>query len=165
MGQSIDKRQLLWGGIAGVITVGLMAAAYFVGVNVGENKEEEVLGEAVEVVGKEIYIKVASSCEEYKTGSTSEGGKEVHKYCVVLEEGKSAFDVMKKLEEEDEKFSFSYDESEFGVFITSINNYHPDVADKFWAFLVNGEMSMVGAGDYQVNDGDELGFQVEEVTF
>jgi hypothetical protein len=167
MGQSIDRKQLLWGVVAGVITVVLMVASYFVGLKRGEEGEEEILGGTTEqgIEDREIVIAIRTDCSGYETGTTMEEGKEVRKYCVIYEEGKNAFDVMKKLSEENENFSFDYEESDFGVFITSINNYHPDVADRFWAFVVNGEMSMVGVSEYEVIAGDNLGFKVEEVEF
>lgn len=168
MGQEIDRKQLLWGVVAGIITVGLMGFSYYVGINRGEERKEEgVLGEATEqeITEREVYIATRTDCSDYKTGTEVEDGKEVRKYCVTFGEGKSAFDVMKSLQEEGEDFSFSYEESDFGAFITSINNYHPDIADRFWAFLINGEMSMMGVSDYEVSDGDELGFRVEEVEF
>lgn len=168
MGQEIDRKQLLWGVVAGIMTVGLMALSYYVGLNRGEErKEEEILGEATEqeITEREVYIATRTDCNGYEAGTEVDDGKEVRKYCVTFEEGKSAFDVMKSLQGEGEDFSFSYEESDFGAFITSINNYHPDIADSFWAFLINGEMSMVGVSDYQVNDGDELGFKVEKVEF
>jgi len=161
----IDKDQLLWGVIAGIITVGLMSISYYVGMKKG-GEEEEVLGEIVaEIEEKEVYIALKSDCSEYKEEDSIEGGKEIKKFCVEYKEGESAFGVLKRLDRESEDFSFSYDESDLGVFITSINNYHPDITSKFWAFLINGEMSIVGVSDYIVREGDELGFRVEESEF
>lgn len=161
--QAVDRQQIVWGAIVGVITVGLMAVSYYVGIKRGEEKED-VLGEesVQEIQEREVYIAVRSDCSDYEETSKVKDGKEVRKYCVNYQE-ESAFAVMKRLVDEDTEFSFDYDESDFGAFITSINNYHPDIASRFWAFLVNGEVSLVGVSDYMVIDGDELGFRVEEV--
>jgi len=165
MGQSIDRKQLLWGVVIGVITVGLMVISYYIGLGRGEENKDDVLGESGEqmIEESEVYVAVRADCSDYEEGSFLENGKKLEKYCVLHEEDKNAFDVLKKLADEDEDFSFDYDESEFGVFINSLNNYHPDIESRFWAFYVNGEMSIVGVSDYMVNKGDELGFRVEEV--
>lgn len=164
--KKLDLRQFVWGVIAGVITVALMAISYKVGV---DQEKEEVAGEkdilTEEFEEREVYIAVRSDCSDYKEEVIVEEGRNIKKYCTSYQESESAFDVMKKLVNENSAFTFGYDENDYGIFITSINNYHPDIESKFWSFLVNGEMSMVGVKDYIVNDGDELLFKIEEVSF
>ncbi len=169
MGNVIEKlniRQFVWGIIAGVITVLLMAVSYKVGL---DQDGGEVAGEKDNVVEefdeREVYIAVKTDCSDYKEEVIIEEGRNIKKYCTSYVEGENAFDIMKKLVDEDNDFTFGYDENDYGIFITSINNYHPDIESKFWSFLVNGEMSMVGVKDYAVNDGDELLFKIEEVSF
>ncbi|MBN2016497.1 DUF4430 domain-containing protein [Candidatus Dojkabacteria bacterium] len=160
----LDKKQLLWGAVAGAITVLLMLVTYVVGIEKG--KETSVLSESQNqgnyIDDKEVYIAVRSDCTDYDLRTEED---HMRKYCLNYIDGETAFSTLARLDQDSEEFSFDYDESDFGVFITSINNYHPDVKSKFWAFLVNGEMSMVGVSDHLVQDGDELGFRVEEVVF
>jgi len=157
------KSQLVWGVIVGVITFALMGGAYYLGTK--QSKDEEVKGEVTEVTDREVEIAIRSDCSSYEEGHSEVDGKIVDKYCVSYSEGKSAFDFMKQLDEARDDYSFAYDESKFGVFITSINNYHPDIDTRFWGFLVNDEMSLVGVDGYKVNEGDNIGFKVEEVKF
>ena len=162
----LDTKQLIWGVIIGIITFGLMGVSYKIGINKG--KEQEVLGEeaeSVEMSEREVQISFLSNCESEEQGVKLEEGKELYSYCLNYEGEKSAYDYLKLLDQGSEEFSFDYDESDFGVFITSVNNYHPDVKSKFWAFLVNGEMSMVGVADYVINEGDTVVLRIEEVEF
>jgi hypothetical protein len=51
---------------------------------------------------------------------------------------------------------------EDGGFVTSINGVDQDTtANKYWIYEVNGEMVQVGAGDYRVQDGDEITWKLE----
>ncbi|MDD3647018.1 MAG: DUF4430 domain-containing protein [Candidatus Dojkabacteria bacterium] len=162
----IDFKQLRWGILAGVITVGFMALSYKVGYDRKSCNELDLLdNQTAEVTDWEVNIYVKKDCTDFVEGVGVENGKEISSFCITFEKGKTAFDYMKKLAEESEEFSFDYQESDFGIFVSSVNNYHPDVKTKFWAFLVNGEMSMVGVGDYKVVPGDRLTLELEDVEF
>jgi len=161
-----DKKQLLWGIIAGVITVGFMAVSYKVGLDKGKGEvkgEETVIAE--EITEREVYIEMKDNCSDFEEVDVLEDGKSVKKYCAVYVEGDNAFKVMKKVENNSDNFTFGYDESDYGIFVTSINNYHPDTESQFWSLYINEEMSMVGVADYMINSGDEIMFKLEEVTF
>lgn len=47
---------------------------------------------------------------------------------------------------------------DFGDLVTSIGGLAA-TGTKFWIFLVNGEKAAVGAGTYQVQEGDTIGFR------
>lgn len=68
----------------------------------------------------------------------------------------TALDLLERLALE-EGFSLVIERSGLGEYISGIGG---KVADEshFWAFLINGEMSQVGAGDYQLVDGDTIEF-------
>jgi hypothetical protein len=118
---------------------------------------------AVDIDPMEVNFIISSNCHEVDLESMFD--KTVKAYCSDFSEGKSAFDVLREIDEQQEDFSFSYDEYDFGIFISSLNHYHPDTLEQFWAFYVNDEMSMVGVSDYLVLDGDKLTFAVEDVQF
>ena len=162
--QGINKEQLRWGIILGIITFAFIAGAYFKGVQQGE-KTERNRDTVATLEGQDISINIQTNCNDTEQGISEVDGKKVNKYCVQFTEGDTAFFVLKRLSEQDSTFSFSYDESQYGVFITSVNNYHPDIRSKFWGFYVNDEMSQVGVGEYKVNEGDKLEFKVDEVKF
>lgn len=53
---------------------------------------------------------------------------------------------------------------EEGGFVTSINGISQDTkAGKYWLYYVNGEFAQVGAGEYIVQDGDEITWKLEKV--
>jgi hypothetical protein len=162
----VNFRQFVWGVVIGAITVGIAGVAYKVGYDRGEESAREVLGEEtesekeLEVNPDAVSIYIRENCETVEENKEQEG-KEVRGYCVVPNEGESAFDVMTRLAEEPE-FSFDYVEYDFGNMITEINGGSVDDTE-FWSFYVNGEMSMSGVSGYLVQVGDELGFVIEEI--
>lgn len=159
------SKQLLWGAIIGIITFSLMGVAYYVGYSNSDSSEKgEVLSaaEEVEINHREVYIKVLADCSGFAGENYTEGDKEVRKYCATYQE-ESAYDTLSRLSGEDEDFVITFEESDWGAFVTSVNNYHPDVNKEFWSFLINGEMSMVGVSDYEVMESDEIAFVLEEV--
>ena len=82
---------------------------------------------------------------------------------VELEEGDTAYDM---LEEAADKHDKALDVTEYegmGVFLNSIG----DVAasgDNWWAFQVNGEMASVGMSAYEVENADNIKFQVDSMA-
>lgn len=162
--KKVDPKQFRWGIIAGVITVVLMAISYNIGYGRGE--EGKVLGETEvqeEAEIREVQIEVKENCQDLTFEEIREGKKEIKKYCLDFSKGENVFNAMKRLDEKEEEFSFDFEVSDFGVFITSINNFHPDVDSKFWAFYVNDEMSMVGVKDYKIEKDDLISFKLEEI--
>jgi len=80
----------------------------------------------------------------------------------VLDEGASAFDLLEEASTNSE-FTFGYNESEFGVFVTSVNGYEPDINTEYWKFVVNDESAQVGVADYVLNEGDWVRFEIESI--
>jgi len=48
------------------------------------------------------------------------------------------------------------------AFITEINGYSTEGKKEYWAFYVNGKQSAVGAGSYQLKDGDKIEWKIEK---
>ena len=48
------------------------------------------------------------------------------------------------------------------AFVTEINNYSTEGKKEFWAFYVNGKQSTVGAGGYQLKNGDKIEWKIEK---
>ena len=59
-----------------------------------------------------------------------------------------------------DEFEIGYEESTFGVFITTINGVEAGPG-YFWAFYINSEMAMVGADGHTVEDGDQFEFRLD----
>jgi len=67
--------------------------------------------------------------------------------------GSTVFDLMKAC-------SIPFEEE--GGFVISINGISQDPgANKYWLYYVNGEFAQVGAGDYIVQEGDEITWKLE----
>ncbi len=71
----------------------------------------------------------------------------------VLSAGSTVFDLMTAC-----KVPFE----EEGGLVTSINGVSQDPsASKYWMYYINGELAPVGAGDYIVQNGDEIVWKLE----
>lgn len=84
-------------------------------------------------------------------------------YTATFEQGTSAFGLLEELNNKDDSFDFKYDEFDFGVFITAINGFKPDSTKQFWKFQANGKDAQVGVADYEVKQGDQLNFVVDNI--
>lgn len=72
---------------------------------------------------------------------------------VEIEDGDILLEVMKE----------NFDVVEKDGFISSIEGINDDdgTLKKAWMFYINGEMSMVGAGEVELKDGDEILFDFQ----
>jgi len=146
--------------IVGVITLLLISASYLLYDNIENGQDqfqtagtaEEELTESIEQ--ESVIITVADT-----QGTVSDYEMEYTE--------NTAYDMLTQLKYWDTTFDIEFQEFDFAgktsYFITSINNYTPDPSTEFWAFLVNGEDSMVGVSDYIVQEGDRLHFEVEKI--
>lgn len=75
---------------------------------------------------------------------------------LVVEKGESALGLLKKIARQ-EGFAVKITETTMGDFINSIGDLEGD-SQNFWAFLINGQMAQVGAGEYRLENGDEVKF-------
>lgn len=99
------------------------------------------------VVNKNIHRESMTQSKEVNITITVEDQtKEVK-----VEEGLSVMDIMK----ENYSLQTQYD----GTFISGIDDVVAD-ENNFIAFNINGEMSMVGAGDYFPVNGDNIDFKL-----
>lgn len=76
---------------------------------------------------------------------------------VQLEQNETASDMLVKTLGES---NVGFTHYSFGDMVTGIGGLNADDSH-FWAFYVNGEMSMTGSGDYVVQAGDRISFQYE----
>ncbi|GAB3791723.1 DUF4430 domain-containing protein [Virgibacillus kimchii] len=86
------------------------------------------------------------------TISIGEGSEYLDEKEIPIEEGDILMDVMKQ--------NFYVEEE--GGFITSIERVSAEEGEeKGWIFFVEGEMSMVGAEDYELSPGEEITFDFQ----
>lgn len=79
-----------------------------------------------------------------------------------IEEGQTAFDLIKEINGKLGKEYFNYSvHEEFGAFINSIGDVTPE-GDKYWGFIVNGEEAPVGVSQFQLTNGDNIRFKLIE---
>lgn len=80
--------------------------------------------------------------------------------------GSSALDLMRALDDTNDDFTFTGSDSEYGFFVKSINGRENDAdASSYWTLYTNGEMAQVGVSDYLIQNGDELSWKYEKVSF
>ncbi len=162
---NLNLKQIKIGLIIGVITVTLMGGAYYFGYY--QRKRYNNLDEGgnfyKNISDREVYIKIKEDCSSYSEENIIENNKIIRRYCINYIENESVFDAMKRLEEENSDFSFSYDDADFGIFVTSINSYHPDIRNNFWAFFINDKVDTESIDEYIVQKDDEISFLIEEV--
>lgn len=78
---------------------------------------------------------------------------------VEVEEGQTAFDILKEVTGEQEvALDYSIHE-QFGAMIGGIGEVAPEGYD-YWGFIINGEEAQVGASSYVVEKGDSLLFKI-----
>lgn len=71
--------------------------------------------------------------------------------------GKSALDLLLQLDPSAEASGTGAN-----AFVTTIGGRQADDAKKeFWSFYVNGQQAQVGAGSYQMKDGDKITWKLE----
>jgi hypothetical protein len=88
-----------------------------------------------------------------------DGNKVLPLTAVEVEEGQTAFDLLKKITNE-QKVAFDYTiDEKWGAFINHIGDIIPE-GNNYWGFIVNGEESQVGISSYPVEKGDSLLFKV-----
>ncbi|MFD1413891.1 DUF4430 domain-containing protein [Oceanobacillus jeddahense] len=86
------------------------------------------------------------------TITIDEGNQYVSEEIVQIEEGDILLDVMKDA---------FYVEEDSG-FITSIERVSDDEDEgKYWMYFVDGESAAVGAGEYELNGGEEITFDLQ----
>jgi hypothetical protein len=87
---------------------------------------------------------------------------------VEFSEGQNLYEILNKAIYENDSLDMSFDSFEFdgevAFFITSINGYNPADDNKFWSFMVNGEMSPVGISQYFPNTNDKISFELETIN-
>lgn len=106
-------------------------------------------------------VKVTPTLEEnIVTVKVVQKGDQVTDYTTGFFPEESAYDLLQRLDKENENLKFGYEEYDFGVFLTSINAVKADPNSEFWSFSYNGIESPVGIGDYEVNNNDILQFRL-----
>ncbi len=72
----------------------------------------------------------------------------VHEKKVTIDLGKTALDVLTA------QATITTKKSSYGILVESINGYVNGTDNKFWTYMVNGKGAPVGAGEYKVQNGD-----------
>jgi len=140
-------------GVVAVISVFVFIVIYFTNnYNRASTDNSEVKGENTVEATDKINVLV-----DVKTKQSN--------YRISYQEGETAFDLLKRIEEKYTDFSFEYSNSDYGVFITSMNGYTPDSTKEFWEFKVNGSSAAVGVGSYLVLKNDIFDFVVTEIIY
>jgi hypothetical protein len=79
-------------------------------------------------------------------------------------DNENAFDFMTRLAAENSEFTFDYDESSFGKFVTAINGIAANPTSQFWELMVNGTSAAVGISDLTLKAGDVVQWKLTEFS-
>lgn len=72
------------------------------------------------------------------------------------QEGRTALELLK------ENYAVETENFSFGEMVTTIDGIAADQSH-FWAFYVNGEMAVVGAGEYQSDGSETFEWRLKEI--
>ena len=101
----------------------------------------------------------------YEGNLTIENGDSKAGYPFVFGRNTTAFDALLQVAQT-YGFKVDYQMSDFGAFIESIDGIAGnDEAMTYWMFYINGESAMVGVSLYILNNGDQISFQYETMSF
>lgn len=145
-----EKKIIIILGITLAVLISVFGSVYYFsnkdsltdsGTNSSYSDSRELKSYSVKVIGKDKKIK------EY-SGKTR---------------GKYLIDVMDELSEQSD-FSYSGEDSVYGVFVTEINGIKTeDTSKAYWAFYVNDKYCQHGVSSQPVSDGDNFRIQYEEI--
>lgn len=113
---------------------------------------EEVANEAEETADSNDTQEVTASIDVLIDGeAVADLSKEV-----TVPEGTYLMDVMHE----------EYDVVDEGGFLSAIEGHEQDVdAERYWMYYINDEMPSVGAADYELEDGDQIEWRLEDSEF
>lgn len=144
-----------------------------------KNKTQNIIGMllllgALSLGAVTFFSETPSTSSHQINEATTESTAQIHAELVVedtsfvltLESEKSVLDAMKILQEEQDDFSFTGSDSEFGFFVETINNVKNDQStNSYWSLYINGEMAMVGVSDAIIQEGDIITWKYEQFDF
>ena len=86
----------------------------------------------------------------------------ISEYTIEFSGNKSAFEVLKNLSENNDDFSFTYQDygGDLGASPLSFNDQEIDSSNQFWLFLINGTISDKGISSYELQNQDILSFTI-----
>lgn len=141
------KKWSFW--LVGLIFVGSLLS----GCGTSDTENEDPTDSSVQTEETENASKVEEN-EIVITISKNEGEETLEEKTVAIEDGAILMDVM------EENFDL---ETEFdGEFIASIDGVGPEDGEEVaWMYSVNGQTPNVGAGEYELEAGDEVVFDLQ----
>ena len=133
-----------------VILIFVAIGGYFFSSNVNVHEKGQIDGAAVTHNEQVKKIKASVLINPGEKQSQLLSAQEA-----AMEEGKTALDLTKQVAKVETKGEGQ------NAFVISINGKAANSAKKeFWEFLVNGKSAEVGAGSYQLKDGDKIEWRI-----
>lgn len=87
-------------------------------------------------------------------------------YPISVSEDINGYELMNVIATENDDFTFSGSESEFGFFVEEINDTPNNPGNNdYWSLYINDELSTVGISDYIVQNNDVVEWRFENVEF
>lgn len=124
----------------------LLAASTLAACQIQEKVQaEQEASSSVSVSIDQVTISVTANGEKLSTAEAP------------FQEGDTLLEVM------EDNFAIETADSDYGAFITSIEDYAQDDSQNlYWLFDVNGEMATVGASEYILEEDDQIDWYLGE---
>jgi hypothetical protein len=131
----MKKTQLIIAGALALLVIGGGATAYIV----TQDNDTKSTEQSIQKTDDQVKV-LSSSAEEFSYQG---------------QDGKTALELLQKA-----TTTVMKGEGEF-AYVTSINGTEADsTKNQYWSFLINDEMSMVGAGSYTTNSSDVIKWEL-----
>lgn len=134
-----------------IMGVVILVVIIIVGRLVQNNNEEDQANNTTNAVNE-----AAEDVNDLSVTSVIDNGDTTASYDKKVSSGTTALELI-NLISTDDGIVLGTTEYDFGTIIDSIDSVGDDTEDgKYWSFYVNDELSVVGMGDYTVNDNDSI---------
>ena len=134
-----------------IIGVVILVVIIIVGMLVQNNNEEDQANNTTKVVNEAV-----EDTSDLSVTTVIDNGDNTTSYDKKVSSGTTALELI-NLISSDDGIVLGTTEYDFGTIIDSIDGVGDDTDDgKYWSFYVNDELSVVGMGDYPVNDNDSI---------
>lgn len=141
-----NKVSYFGGSIMKKFLILLLAASTLAACQIQEKVQaEQEASSSVSVSIDQVTISVTANGEKLSTAEAP------------FQEGDTLLEVM------EDNFAIETADSDYGAFITSIEDYAQDDSQNlYWLFDVNGEMATVGASEYILEEDDQIDWYLGE---
>ena len=129
---------------AAIVFIVVIAVGFGILAVVAKNQADDIAGLKTQI----LQLQSINSTNDIRANGVSYEGKN----------DKTALELLKNKYQVETK-----DFSGMGEFVIAIDGVKSEDGKNFWAFYVDGEMAMEGAGTYKTKDGEKIEWRLDEI--